>query len=412
MNLLYNLGISLYAAAARVATSFNKKAKLMVEGQRLALPTLARAGLDNHKVLWLHAASLGEFEQGRPLLEMVRAMNPDIKIVLSFFSPSGYEVRKNYQGADAVVYLPFDKPAKMREFIDAVKPDIAIFVKYEFWGNCITTLKKRGVPVYLISAIFRPGQVFFKPWGGQFRKILKAYTHIFVQDMRSAELLKSIGIERVTAAGDTRFDRVKDIMNAHKDLSDIRAFTASAPFTLVVGSSWPQDEDVYIPWLHAHPEVKAICAPHEFDNSRLETLLKKFGDGAWLYSRYLSEKPQPDSVRYLIIDSFGLLSSLYAYGDAAYVGGGFGSGIHNINEAAVYGIPVVFGPRHSKFKEATDLIGLGGGFSINNAHDCAQVLSEMLANNQARELAGNISAEYIRNSIGATERIYKKIFRK
>ncbi|MDE6287145.1 MAG: 3-deoxy-D-manno-octulosonic acid transferase, partial [Muribaculaceae bacterium] len=345
-----------------------------------------------------------------PLLEEIRAKQPEIKIVLSFFSPSGYEVRKNYAGADVVVYLPFDRPGAMRKFIDAVKPDVAIFVKYEFWGNCITLLKKKNVPVYLISAIFRPEQIFFKPWGGIFRSILRAYTHIFVQDDRSATLLHEIGIDNVTVAGDTRFDRVKDIMSAHKDLSEIEAFAATAPFTLIAGSSWPQDEDVYIPWLHAHPEVKAICAPHEFDEARLGALLEKFGEGACLYSTYIKEKMSPDAVKYLIIDCFGLLSSLYGYGSVAYVGGGFGTGIHNINEAAVYGIPVVFGPRYSKFKEATDLISLGGAFSISGSEECAAVLDVLFSDSKARCGAGNVAAQYIQKNLGATKRIYKYIF--
>ncbi len=411
MDPLYNLGISLYSAAARLATRFNRKAALMVEGQRSALEKLAAAGLEGHKVLWVHAASLGEFEQGRPLMELVRARHPEMKIVLSFFSPSGFEVRKNYAGADTVVYLPFDKPARMRAFIDAVNPDIAVFVKYEFWGNCITMLKDRNIPVYLISAIFRPGQIFFKPWGGSFRKILKAYSHIFVQDENSAALLRSIGVTDVTVAGDTRFDRVKDIMAANKNLAEIADFTSSAPFTLVIGSSWPQDEDLYIPWLHAHPEVKAICAPHEFDKERLDALLEKFGDGACLYSRYIKERISPDTVHYLIIDCFGLLSSLYRYGSMAYVGGGFGAGIHNINEAAVYGIPVVFGPRHAKFKEASDLISLGGAFDIHDATDCSRVLDTIYNDDSFRKSAGAVAGNYIQQNIGATQRIYKYIFK-
>ena len=316
MNALYNFGISLYAAGAHIAAHFSPKIKTMLQGQRRALSDLAASGIAGEKVMWIHAASLGEFEQGRPLIERMKRERPDYKIVLSFFSPSGYEVRKNFQGADVVVYLPFDFPETMRRFIEAINPDIAIFVKYEFWGNCISILHDRKVPVYLISAIFRPGQIFFKPWGGQFRKILRDYTWIFVQDEASRALLSSIGIRNVTVAGDTRFDRVSDIMAARRDLPEIAAFVATAPFTIVIGSSWQRDENVYIPWLHAHPEVKAICAPHEFDAARLDDLLKAFGPGTWLYSRFISAHPDPASVRYLIIDSFGLLSSLYRYRNA------------------------------------------------------------------------------------------------
>lgn len=413
MTPLYNAGIHIYRAAARIASLRSRKVSVMLRGQRETLRGLeaermrvAPRGYD----LWVHAASLGEFEQGRPLIERYRREHPDAKILLSFFSPSGYEVRKNYAGADTVVYLPFDTPSCARGFIAAARPACAVFVKYEFWGNYITHLRQAGIPVYIISAIFRPGQIFFRPWGAEFRRILRSYNRIFVQDDNSASLLHGIGIENVTVAGDTRFDRVSDILAARKDLPEIDTFCSGSSFTLVVGSSWPQDEDVYIDWLKAHPDVKAICAPHEFDSQRLDALLRRFGDGAMLYSRFIAEKPSPSSVKYLIIDCFGLLSSLYRYGDMALIGGGFGAGIHNINEAAVYGIPVLFGPKHAKFKEATDLIACGGGFEMLDAAGGRAVLDRMLSDENARRKAGMAAGAYIRDSIGATDKIYNTIF--
>ena len=413
MTPLYNAGIALYRAAAKVAALRSRKVASMLKGQHAALSELAAArqrvapgGYD----LWVHAASLGEFEQGRPLMEQFRRKNPGARILLSFFSPSGYEVRKNYSGADTVVYLPFDTPLASARFIEAAKPARAVFVKYEFWGNYITRLHKLGIPVYIISAIFRPGQIFFKPWGGEFRKILHSYTHLFVQDEASAQLLARFGVKNVSVAGDTRFDRVSDILASRRELPEIEAFKASSPFTLIAGSSWPQDEDMYIEWLHSHPEVKAICAPHEFDAQRLENLRLRLGSGAVLYSEYKTGNISPEDVQYLIIDCFGLLSSMYRYADVAIVGGGFGAGIHNLNEAAVYGIPVVFGPRHRKFKEASDLIACGGGYSVDSPAAGRSVLEKLLADKSARITAGRAAGAYISSHIGATDRIYKEIF--
>lgn len=412
MNPLYNAGIALYGAAARIAALRSEKIGRMLDGQSESLARLeAEAGavVPQGYDLWIHAASLGEFEQGRPLMERVRREHPEARILLSFFSPSGYEVRKNYDVADTVVYLPFDRPALVRRFLDAARPRCAVFVKYEFWGNFITELHRRAVPTYLISAIFRPGQIFFRPWGGSFRDILRSYSHIFVQDERSRLLLATVGVAGVTVAGDTRFDRVSDIMNATRCLPEIEAFRSGADFTLVAGSSWPPDEDVYIPWLLSRPGGKAICAPHEFDMRRLDALMRRFGDGAVLYSDYRKGNIDPASVRYLIIDCFGLLSSLYRYGDAALVGGGFGAGIHNLNEAAVYGIPVVFGPRHEKFKEAADLIACGGGLCMHGADEGRDILDSLAENEAEREKRGKAAGAYIRGNTGATELIYERI---
>ncbi len=365
--------------------------------------------------VWFHAASLGEFEQARPIIERLKKHNPAIKILLTFFSPSGYEIRSNYDKVDAVAYLPFDTPRRVSRFLDAAAPKMAIFAKYEFWGNYLSQLHKAGIPTYIISSIFRPRQRFFRPWGGMFRKMLRCYTHLYVQDENSKKLLDRIGINNVTAAGDTRFDRVTDILAQAHRVPEIESFVSASRFTLIAGSSWPLDEEIFIPWLKGHPEVRAIIAPHEFDHARLESLRHRLGNGK---TRLLSEikgehpsNPVNDNVRYIIVDCFGLLSSLYRYGDAAVIGGGFGAGIHNLNEAAVYGIPVLFGPNHKKFKEASELLRLGGGYTFSNASEFNAEMNTLLNDPKSRAAAGTAAGRYISDSIGASDRIYSDIFR-
>lgn len=413
MNPLYNTAIYLYKAIARLAAIRSPKVKEMLAGQAVTLRTLsdtrrrvAPGGYD----LWIHAASLGEFEQGRPLMERLRREHPEKKILLTFFSPSGYRVRHNYAGADTVAYLPFDTPATVEAFLDAAAPRMAVFVKYEFWGNYLEQLRRRAVPTYIISAIFRPRQRFFRRGGGIFRRMLGNFTHIYVQDERSRRLLESVGVNNVTVAGDTRFDRVTDIRTAAKDVPAVAAFVKDAPFTMVVGSSWQPDEDLYIPWLKSHPAVKAVIAPHEFDDARLKHLKSRLGDGARLLSEIKSGADLRGDETAIIVDCFGLLSSLYRYGTAAWVGGGFGAGLHNINEAAVYGIPVVFGPNNSKFKEAADLKTCGGGFEVTDATSAAAVLDRFLTDSDALSAAGRAAGDYIGANIGATDKIYPDLF--
>lgn len=420
MNQLYNTGIWLYSLAARIAALRSVKVHKMIRGQRRTVETLRRRLGSRPGCIWFHASSLGEFEQGRPMIERLRREHPEKPILLSFFSPSGFEVRKNYPFVDAVVYLPFDTPKKVKRFLDAARPSMAIFIKYEFWGNYLHELRRRGIPTYIISSIFRPGQRFFRSVGGMFRKMLLCFDRLYVQDERSRRLLKVIGIENVTVAGDTRFDRVTDVMRSTVDIPGFPGFGNGFRARFIAGSSWEADEDIYVPWLNAHEDVAFIIAPHEFNETRLEALRNRFSGLVMLLSEWTREIKRaglpagsiPDSlkkVRGIIIDSFGKLSSLYRFADVAYIGGGFGAGIHNLNEAAVYGMPVIFGPNHSKFKEASDLIACGGGFSIATREEFDTAVTS-LADPQARRGAGDAAGKYIHDHLGATDLIYKDLF--
>ena len=409
MNTLYNFGIKAYRAAVRLASVKNRKARLMLQGQARTFDVLRERLSPAGGCIWIHASSLGEFEQGRPLIEMIRQRQPDARILLTFFSPSGYEVRKGYDQVDAVCYLPFDLTGNVRRFLDLVKPSMAIFVKYEFWGNYLNELKHRGVPTYIISSIFRPGQLFFRPWGGMFRKMLHCFDLLFVQNEQSRELLASIGVDHVLVAGDTRFDRVAHVRERARQFPTIDRFVENAPFTLVVGSSWEPDEDIVLPYFNAHPGMKLIIAPHEFDRDRLLAIMSRIERRTALFSQARAD--QMADTHCLVIDSFGLLSSLYRYGQAAYVGGGFGAGIHNINEAAVYGIPVIFGPHYEKFQEARDLVAAQGAFSIQTAQQFTEQLDRLVADPDHLHRTGNIASNYIQSHLGATQLIYDTIFK-
>lgn len=411
MNILYNMGIALYGVAARIAATRSDKVRKMITGQRATLGYLHDVIDSSSTYIWIHVSSLGEFEQGRPLIEMIKRENPSRKILLTFFSPSGYEVRKNYEGVDAVCYLPFDTPGNVRRFLDAVNVEMAIFVKYEFWGNYLQELQRRNIPTYIISSIFRPGQAFFKWWGGMFRGMLTCFRHIYVQDEQSKQLLAGIGMENVTVAGDTRFDRVTDIMRTTTSLPLIERFKSGVKHTIIVGSSWAADEDVYADWVNSH-DVKVIIAPHQFDKNRLQAMLQRFENAMLLseYEKCADGAEEIKNVKCLIIDCFGLLSSIYRYGDIAYIGGGFGAGIHNINEAAVYDMPVVFGPKYHKFKEAVDLIAIGGGFVVTGKEECEKTLSLLTEDATALEKASKLAGNYIKDNLGATQCIYNDLF--
>lgn len=420
--ILYDLGIWLYRQGIRVASlAGNQKARLLNSGLNDVWDKLRRELDASGGYIWIHAASLGEFEQGRPLMEAIRREHPEKKILLTFFSPSGYEVRKNYAGADVVVYMPQDTPGNVRKFLDLAQPAMAIFVKYEFWLNYLKELKRREVPTYLISGIFRQDQTFFRSYGGWYRKALEAFTHLYVQDEGSRQLLSGIGVENVTVAGDTRFDRVTDIMRGVKPHPILDRFCGSAEerakdkgceerdLIFMVGSSWPEDEAVYADWLREASAVKGVIAPHEFDAERLRKLLALFDGSAVLMSDVEKNPALLADKRILIIDCFGLLSSAYSYADIAYVGGGFGAGLHNINEAAVYGIPVIFGPNNSKFIEAREMKDRGGGIEVRGKEEFGTEIDRLVRDDAFRLEKGARSGRYIRSKIGATEKILKDL---
>lgn len=407
MNPIYNFGIALYRFGVKIVSCRNDKARLMIKGRTNTFKILQDKVDPEASYIWIHVSSLGEFEQGRPLIEMIKKNQPKKKILLTFFSPSGYEVRCNYPLADVVCYLPFDSPRLVRRFLDAIKIETAIFVKYEFWGNYLSELKQRGIPTYIISAIFRPTQMFFKPYGTMFRKMLKCYTQIFVQDDESQQLLASIGINNVTVAGDTRFDRVTDILDDHVDLPVIESFSRGS-FTLFVGSSWPADEEFIIPYFNSHPNLKMVLAPHELSAERIASLKAQLKRPTVCYTEATAEESAAADC--VIIDCYGILSKSYRFATVAYVGGGFGAGIHNINEAAVYGIPVVFGPRYEKFKEARDLVSLEGAFVVSNGKQYAEVMDRMINDGVYLKKHGEIAGCYIKGNLGATNRIYKSIW--
>lgn len=410
---MYTLAIRVYALAVAFASLFHRKARAMCIGQSRTYDILRDRIDRSAKYVWFHAASLGEFEQGRPMIEKIRAAYPEYKILLTFFSPSGYEVRKDYDGADVVCYLPFDTPRRVKRFLQLANPSVAIFIKYEFWSNYLHALKRSGVPVYLVSAIFRREQVFFRWYGSSYRKVLHCFTHLFVQDESSAELLAEYGVRNVSVAGDTRFDRVLDVQRGSRALPVVERFVGEGegakPTVLVAGSSWQQDEDVYIPYFNEHPEMKLIIAPHEIHREHLEYIASLLKRPSVRLSEVGHDLSQLEGKDCLIVDSFGLLSSIYRYGTIAYIGGGFGVGIHNTLEAAVYGIPVLFGPRYHKFKEARDLISVGGGFAVSSRQAFARKMDELLASRSVLGIAGSCAGRFVSSHAGATDEILHEI---
>jgi len=413
---MYSLGIYLYALLVRlVAALGHRKARAMVRGQHDAWRILREKIDPTARYVWFHAASLGEFEQGLPLIERLRREQPSRKILLTFFSPSGYEVRKDYKGADVVCYLPFDSPTAARRFIKWARPEMAFFIKYEFWRNYIDVLSKKSIPVYSVSSIFRPGQIFFRWYGRKYARCLRRITHFFVQNERSVELLRTIGVQdNVTIVGDTRFDRVIDIRNNARPLPLVEQFTRAkddsnaAPFVLVAGSSWQPDEDILLDYVNRHPDLRLVIAPHVVNDTHIQEIEQKLTTPALRYSQATLENV--DDYRVLIIDGYGLLSSIYRYATVAYVGGGFGVGIHNVPEAAVYGIPVVIGPNHQRFAEAMALIANGGCKSIENAEDFSIIMDDFLENPAHIAQAGSAASDYIHQNAGATPVIYQHVF--
>jgi 3-deoxy-D-manno-octulosonic-acid transferase len=386
---------------------FNPKAKQWVEGRKNLLPKIAEALQGEENLVWFHSASLGEFEQGRPVIEQLKKEHPELKIVLTFFSPSGYEVRKNYAGADFIFYLPADFPSQARKFVDLVNPKMVFFIKYEFWYHYLKELKKRKIPTYIFSTIFRPNQLFFKAWGGFHRRMLSAFTHLFVQNQESADLLKGIGFTNVSIAGDTRFDRVYAIANGSKLLPKVEDFSQGR-LVVIAGSTWPKDEEFLIRYMNSSKDsYKYILAAHEVDENHIKNIVDKI-EKSWV--RYTqASKEEIDAAEVLVVDCIGVLSSLYRYGDVSYIGGGFGRGIHNTLEAATFGLPIIFGPNYHKFQEAKDLIESGAANYYEKYEDLIELLHNYFENENKRQFSGEKSKKYVDSKRGASAQILSVI---
>lgn len=404
---MYNIAIYFYLLGVAVASLFNKKVKKMWQGERRAFDVLKEKVDPTDSYVWFHAASLGEFEQGRPLMERLRRDRPEYKILLTFFSPSGYEVRKDYKGADVVCYLPLDTPLNAIRFLRMVRPVMAFFIKYEFWYNYLHILKHRGIPVYSVSSIFRPDQIFFKWYGRGYSKVLRCFTHFYVQNETSKNLLAGIGINDVTVTGDTRFDRVLQIKEQAKQLPLAEAF-ADGHKVFVAGSSWGPDEDIFIKYFNEHKDRKLIIAPHVISEDHLQQIIRKLDRKTVRYTQTTVEEAR--EAECMIIDCFGLLSSIYHYGDVAYVGGGFGVGIHNVLEAAVWDMPVIFGPNNMNFIEARGLITGGGGFEIASYADFEAVMTRFANNGDTVKEAGEKAGRFVESCTGATKKILSEVY--
>ena len=410
LNLLYNLSIYVYSLIINLLVPFNSKAKFWVDGRRNIFErlktTIGERNL-SQKIAWFHCASLGEFEQGRPVIEAFREKYSTYKILVTFFSPSGYEVRKNYAGADFIFYLPADTPENARKFIEIIKPSIAFFVKYEFWRNYLTELKKHQILVISFSAIFRPNQLFFKPYGKFYREVLKQFDHILVQNQESYNLLQSIDIQEITLAGDTRFDRVKQIVDAKKDIAIAKDFKANRQ-VFMVGSAWQTDMEVLIPFMNAlknNSNIAFVIAPHEIHREEIVAWQKQIELKSICFSEV---KPDTKLTVYqvLIIDNIGMLSSLYQYADFAFIGGSFGKGLHNILEAATFGMPIFFGNKaFHKFQEANDLVKLKGAFAVASTEDMALIFNDLQEDKDKKNQATLVCKNYVLDNIGATEKV-------
>jgi len=407
MKILYYAGVRLYTLAIHTAALFgNEKARQWTRGRRNLLREIAKAVKPGERRIWMHCASLGEYEQGKPLFEEIRRRNPELKLFLTFFSPSGYEVRKNDPLPHYLFYLPSDSPAHARRFLDLVQPEKVFFVKYEFWYFYLKTLKNRNIETYLISANFRENQIFFKPLGRWYLSMLHLFTHIFVQNERSERLLQSAGVMHTSVSGDTRFDRVSKIASQTKPLPEVEAFAKDA-WCIVAGSTWPPDEEILVKYMNnSSLPIKAIVAPHEIYPQRIQKLKESFTVETVCYSE--RNTPGFATARVLIIDNIGLLSSLYRFGKVAMIGGGFGKGIHNTLEAATFGLPVLFGPYYRKFQEAVDLTKIGGAFSINEYKGFAAKVDSYLEKPALREEEGRRAGSYVERNIGATAKILEK----
>ena len=418
--MIYNIVIYFVLWGIAIASLFNEKVRKMWRGEREAFKILKQKVDPNAKYIWFHAASLGEFEQGRPLMERIRKDYPQYKILLTFYSPSGYEVRKNYEGADIICYMPVDTRLNAIRFLRLVRPVMAFFIKYEFWSNFLHILKHRNIPTYSVSSIFREDQVFFKWYGRNYAGVLKCFTRFFVQNEESKRLLEGIGITAVDVVGDTRFDRVLQIKEAAKQLPICEAFrtgvassqSADVPHhdfkVFVAGSSWPPDENIFIPFCNEHKDWRLLIAPHVIAEEHLKLILSLIkGKKVVRYTQTTPEEAAEADV--LIIDCFGLLSSMYNYGDVAYIGGGFGVGIHNTLEAAVWNMPVIFGPNNKKFQEAQGLLKSGGGFEINTYEDFSGLMSSLMNDETFLKQAGDKAGTFVAHLAGATDKVLASV---
>lgn len=409
---MYNIIMYAYQLGVIICSLFNEKVRKMWRGERNAIRTLREKLDPEAKYIWFHAASLGEFEQGRPLMERIREEHPEYKILLTFFSPSGYEVRKDYQGADIITYLPIDTVTNARRFLRTIRPVMAFFIKYEFWYNYLHILRHRGVPTYSVSSIFRPDQIFFKPYGREYGRVLRCFSHFFVQNEESQQLLASLGLTNTTLTGDTRFDRVLQIKAASKQLPIVEAFLGSQSQdkkqVFVAGSSWQPDEEIFIPFFQKHKGWKLIIAPHVIAESHLQQIVALLKDRkVAFYKQTTPEEAAKADV--LIINCFGLLSSIYRYGTVAYVGGGFGVGIHNVLEAAVWNVPVLFGPNNERFQEAQALKHVGGGLQIDDAQSFETTMERLISNPDFLKQCGEQAGGYVKKCSGATEKVIQAV---
>lgn len=408
MKLLYNIGLKAYEKAIALAAPFNRKAKLMLEGRERQFERLKQAmTLHQGPVAWFHCASLGEFEQGRPLMEAFKEAFPNYRILLTFFSPSGYEIRRNYSGAELIFYLPLDSAANAERFLDITRPAIAFFVKYEFWHYYIQAMHNRGIPVISVSAIFRQSQPFFKPYGRFYKNILQRISHIYTQNAASEKLLHSIGIKHTSIAGDTRFDRVLQTAATVKAIPVVSAF-AQQHKIFVIGSSWPADMDLLFPLIQQYrQEIKFIIAPHEIHEQEITRLQDKLGKGTIRFSQ--ANTSDAGNYNVLIIDNIGMLSSLYSYGTYAYVGGAFGKGLHNTLEAAVFGLPLFFGPKYEKFQEAKDLVKLGCAFPVQHTAELLAAFKVVHESAEVSRCITNTEKQYVQKQAGATQKIINEV---
>ena len=408
MRLIYNFGLKIYLLLVKMSASKNPKARKWLDGRKNLLKRIKAEVNSSEKCVWVHCASLGEFEQGRPLIEEIKRAYPEKKIVLTFFSPSGYEVQKDYKNADYICYLPLDTRRNAKRFIKLINPEVVFFIKYEYWYNFLSILKKKSVPVYFVSAIFRKDQLFFKWYGGWYRKMLKKATHFFIQNQESADLLEELNVKNYTIVGDTRFDRVAHIHENVKPLPLVEMFMDNQK-AIVAGSSWKAEEALLMQYLRIFPKLKVIIAPHEVSEENIQRIINLFGEANTVcYSKATPKSMVGKNV--LIIDCYGLLTSLYQYGLIALVGGGFGVGIHNILEPATFGMPIIIGPKYEKFKEANDLVELNAAFPVANIEEFNTLMNHLLSDREIVKIISDKASAYVKDNVGATAKVIGAVF--